>query len=268
MSDSRQNLPLFKAKIPHGYKAWVFPILGFAAWWGYFLFHASDPIVSASPADVAASFWRLHRSGQFWPAVISSLSRMAIGFAIGSSLGLVVGTALGMSRRIDKAIGPTFHAVKQVSLFAWIPLIAMWFGLGEPAKIVVLGYAAFFPVLLNTYEGIRGVSREHLEVARTLEFSLPQIILRVVLPSALPSLFTGINLGLIYAWLATLGAEYLLTSGRGLGTLLVEGREHSEMDQILVGILAVGLIGAILNGLSAKLEARLLRWRGGSTGNF
>jgi sulfonate transport system permease protein len=89
-----------------------------------------------------------------------------------------------------------------------------------------------------------------------------------VLPAALPSIFNGIHLALIYAWLATLGAEYLLTSGIGIGNLLTDGREHLWMDQVLLGIVIVGLVGFTLNWLAGTIEARLLRWRGTSTGQY
>ena len=103
--------------------------------------------------------------------------------------------------------------------------------------------------------------REFIEVARVYEFSTWQLLRRVVAPAAAPSIFTGIHLSLIYTWLATLGAEYLLASGKGIGNTLIDGREHFWMDLVLFGVVVIGLVGFILNWLLGTLEKRLLAWR-------
>lgn len=238
------------------------------AWWAAFRFGWTDSRLFVPPAKVWDTAARLWERGELQAALWGSLQRFVAGFAIGSLAGLAAGTALGLSRLLENLVGPTLHAVKQVSLLAWIPLISVWFGLGDMAKVAFLSLAAFFPVLLNTFEGIRSVPRELVEVARVFAFSRPQLVRRVVLRAALPSIFTGIYLGLLYAWLATLGAEYLLTSGVGLGNLLTDGREHFWMDQVLLGVVLVALVGFVLNGLAARLEARALRWREQATAHY
>jgi sulfonate transport system permease protein len=258
----------FGFRVPPRLRGWVIPVAGFLIWGIASRFQWPRESLFVSPQQVAASGIGLAETGQLLPAVGASLVRLALGFTLGSVLGLALGTLFGVSRTVERILGPTFHAVKQVSLFAWIPLIAMWFGLGESSKIAVLSYSAFFPMLLNTYEGVRSVPREHLEAARAFAFTRPQILIHVILPSALPSIFTGISLALIYAWVSTLGAEYLLTSSVGLGTLLVEGREHAQMDQVLFAVFMVGCVGQLLNFLSSRLESHFLRWRGVSTGRY
>ena len=186
---------------------------------------------------------------------------MGWGFVIGAAPGLAVGALLGWSRWAERLVGLSFHTLKQISLFAWIPMLSMWFGLGDAAKVAFVAMAAFFPVVLNTLEGLRSVPREYLEVARVYEFSVWQTLRRVVAPAAAPSLFTGIQLSLIYSWLATLGAEYLLASGKGIGNTLIDGREHFWMDLVLFGVVVVGLVGFALNALLGALEKRLLAWR-------
>ena len=254
--------------VPPALRGWILPALGFALWWTASRHHGNAGGNWVSPRQVLDSGLDLARNGHLWHALGSSLTRMATGFTIGSTLGLLAGALFGMSRSAERIFAPTFHAVKQVSLFAWIPLIAMWFGLGETAKIAVLSYSAFFPMLLNTYEGVRGVSREHLEAARVFAFTPRQILFHVILPSALPSIFTGVTLALIYAWVATLGAEYLLTSSVGIGTILVEGREHAAMAQVVFGVFVVGCVGAALNFLTGRLESRFLRWREATAGRY
>jgi sulfonate transport system permease protein len=255
-------------RVPRALRGWVLPALLLALWWlaaarGW----SSSPLL-VSPAQVWDRAVEQVASGKVFAALGASLWRDVAGFAIGAAAGLLFGAALGASRLFEKLVGPSFHTLKQVSLFAWIPLLSVWFGLGDTAKVAFLSLAAFFPVVLNTCEGIRGVPPELLEVARVLRMSRWQRWRRVVLPAASPSIFAGIHLGLIYAWLATLGAEYLLVAGKGIGNTMIDGREHFWMDLVLFGVIVVGAVGFALNWVAARLEARALAWRGRSVAQY
>ncbi len=254
--------------VPRPLRGWVIPVLLLAGWWAAVRFGWSTSPLLVAPSKVAATAVEQVASGQLWTALGASLGRNLAGFVLGASAGLLVGTLLGLSRLFEALVGPSFHTLKQISLFAWIPLISVWFGLGDLAKVVFLSLAAFFPMVLNTFEGIRSVPREHIEVARVFAFSRWQLLRRVVLPSAAPSILAGVHLSLIYAWLATLGAEYLLVSGKGIGNLLIDGREHFWMDLVLFGVVVVGLVGFVLNWLASRVERRLLAWRGTSVAGF
>jgi sulfonate transport system permease protein len=255
-------------RLPRAARGWVLPLFLLALWWAAFRFGWTQSPLLVPVAKVWDTAVEQARSGALFVALGASLWRDLAGFAIGAGAGLVFGTLLGLSRRFEQVAGPSFHTIKQISLFAWIPLISVWFGLGDAAKIVFLSLAAFFPVVLNTFEGIRAVPADLLEVARVLKFNGRQTLLRVVLPSASPSIFAGIHLGLIYAWLATLGAEYLLVSGKGIGNLMTDGRENFWMDQVVLGVIVVGLVGFSLNWIATRIEQRLLAWRGRSVGAF
>jgi sulfonate transport system permease protein len=257
-----------RAIVPRRLRGLVIPALLLVAWWAAVQFGWSTSPLLVAPQQVAATALAQIANGQLFVALAASLSRDLIGFAVGTTAGLLFGAALGTSRSFEKLAGPSFHTLKQISLFAWIPLLSVWFGLGNAAKVAFLSLAAFFPVVLNTCEGIRGVPRELLEVARVLRFGRWQTWRRVILPAASPSIFAGIHLGLIYAWLATLGAEYLLVSGQGIGNALIDGREHFRMDLVLFGVIVVGLVGFTLNWIAGRLEARALAWRGASVAQF
>lgn len=190
-----------------------------------------------------------------------SLFRNVAGFITGSVIGIAFATLLALSRPADALITPTFNSLKQISLLAWIPLISIWFGFGEQAKIVFVAIAAFIPVVLNTYEGMRNTPRDLVEVGQALKFTPRQRITRIFIPAALPSIATGVHLGLIYSWLATVGAEYFLAVGRGVGGLIIAGRERFDMALVMVGVIILGLVGFTLNRLAATAEAHLLRWR-------
>ncbi|ASW10622.1 ABC transporter permease [Rhizobium sp. 11515TR] len=190
-----------------------------------------------------------------------SLVRNIAGFLIGCVLGVAFASLLALSRIADRLIMPTFNGLKQISLLAWIPLISVWFGFGEQAKIVFVALAAFIPIVLNTYDGMREAPAELLEVARALRFNARQKALRIYIPAAMPSIATGVHLGLIYAWLATVGAEYFLAVGPGIGGLVIAGRERFDMALVMVGVFVLGFVGFTLNRLAYALEAYLLRWR-------
>jgi len=191
----------------------------------------------------------------------ASLLRDMIGFLLGTFAGLAVGTLLGLSRLADRLLMPSFNGLRQIAILAWIPLISMWFGVGEAAKVVFIMAAAFIPVVLNTHEGMRSASRQLVEVARTLTFTRWQVLTRLYLPSALPSIATGVHLALIYAWVASIGSEYFMAVGPGIGGLIIAGRERFEMDLVMLGILLLGLVGYLINRAASSFEARLLRWR-------
>jgi sulfonate transport system permease protein len=244
------------------WRGWVLPAAALLLWSLLAWFEVGNSALLVSPKKVVETAIAQIASGQLWSALSASLTRELSGFFIGSSLGLVVGGLLGFSRWFDRLIGPSFNTFKQISLFAWIPLISVWFGLGDVAKVVFLSLAALVPVVVNVCDGIRSTPRSLLEVARVFRFTRWQTVTQVVLPAAVPSIFTGIYLALIYSWLATIGAEYLLVSGRGIGNTLIEGSEHFQMDLVIFGMIVIGLVGWAMNALARRIERRLLRWTG------
>jgi sulfonate transport system permease protein len=238
------------------------PAILMVLWWAAFAFGWTQTKLFVPIETVFATGARLLLSAHLWEALGVSLLRELAGFVLGTVFGLFFGVLLGLSRWSRILIGPTLHTIKQISLFAWIPLIMVWFGLGETSKVVFIALSVFFPVLLNTFEGVGSVSKEIVEVSRVFVFSRWQLITRIVLPSAMPSIFTGIYLALIYSLMATLGAEYMLTSGVGIGNLITDARENFWMDQVIFGIAVIGAIGFTLSTIASYFEQRILRWRG------
>lgn len=244
------------------WRGFVLPLAAFALWWAVSAAHLVKSGLLVGPADVLHTAWAQATSGALTRALSASLAREACGFAIGATGGLLLGAALGLSRIAARMVGPSFDTFKQISLFAWIPLISVWFGLGDVAKVVFLSLAALLPVAAHTCDGIRAVPRAYVDVARALRYSRLQLVRYVILPAALPSIFTGLYLGLIYSWLATLGAEYLLVAGSGIGNTLIDGSEQFRMDLVLFGIIVVGVTGWALNAIARALERKVLARRG------
>ena len=237
------------------------PILLFIAWEVSSRTGLVDARFLPSLEDVVATAKRELIDNDLIGELGFSLMRNIAGFLIGCVLGVGFASVLALSRIADRLLMPTFNGLKQISLLAWIPLISVWFGFGEQAKIVFVALAAFIPIVLNTYDGMRQAPADLLEVARALKFNARQKALRVYIPAAMPSIATGVHLGLIYAWLATVGAEYFLAVGPGVGGLVIAGRERFDMALVMVGVLVLGFVGFTLNRIAYALEAYLLRWR-------
>jgi sulfonate transport system permease protein len=193
--------------------------------------------------------------------IASTLGRNLEGALIGSCAGLLLGAALGLSRRMDQAIGPSFHAFRNIAMFAWVPLLTAWFGLGEATRVLFIAIAAFKPMVMNTQEGIRSIPSQYLEVGRALCLSRRRAMLKIVLPAALPSILAGLQLAFIYSWLATIGVETLVSFTQGLGSVLHEGQQHFRMDVLYFGILLIGTLGFVFNSLVGMAARWLLRWR-------
>jgi sulfonate transport system permease protein len=150
--------------------------------------------------------------------------------------------------------------LRTVPFLAMAPLLIIWLGLDEAPKITLVGLAAFFPLYINTFAGIRNVDRKLIEVGRVYQLSGPEMLRRVIIPAALPAVFTGVRYGLGVAWLALVVAE-LMGATRGLGFMLVEGREFVRIDVIVGGIILFSLVGKVVDTFVRLLEARFLRWR-------
>jgi sulfonate transport system permease protein len=192
-----------------------------------------------------------------WPALVASLCRMMGGFTTGAGLGMAVGFAMGISLIGRRAIGPSFNVLRQITLFAWIPLLTAWFGNGESAKLVFIAMSAFFPMALNTFQGLRDVPAPYLDLAKALRLSRRSRMTQLLLPAALPAISTGVELALIGAWIGTVSAEYAMGFGRGIGIYLAEGREQFRMDIVIVGALMLALVGYAIN-LAFRLALRRL----------
>lgn len=242
--------------------ALVLPLALFGAWWFATNVGGVRVYQLAAPADVARELATLATNGLLWTNLVASLERVALGFACALLAAIVLGTAVGLSARIEAAIDPTLQALRAVPSLAWVPLLLLWLGIGETAKIVLIAIGAFFPVYVNLVAGIRGVDRKLIEVAGVLGMRGFELARRVVVPAASPSLLVGARIGLTQAWLFLVAAE-LLASTRGLGFMLTEGQQISRTDEILTAILLLALCGKLSEMAMRALERRLLHWRDG-----
>ena len=218
------------------------------------------PQILPAPSDVASALHDLAVSGDLARNTGISLLRVVEGFAAGAALGLVLGIAMGLSPTTEDVVKPLFTAFAQVPTLGWIPFLMLIVGIGEPLKVIVIAKAALVPVTLNTLAGIRGVPAMYKEVGALYRFSRWQMLTKVILPAAVPPIFTGFRYGLTHSWNALVAVE-LLASAEGLGYLLVWGRQMFWLDTMMAAMLIIGIVGFALDRVMASIEASLQRWR-------
>lgn len=212
------------------------------------------------PRLIFATMVDLLKEGELLKSLGISTLRVVTGFVLGAGAGLLFGAAMGISRTFEAFVAPLFDALRQIPVLAWIPLLILWVGIGEGFKVSFITLTAFYPMALNVCEGVRGVSRSYLEVGQVFEFSRVKQFATIILPAALPAIFTGLRLSLSIAWMAVVGAE-LVAASEGIGYLMFRARQQLQVDTVLVCILAVGLTGYAMSMVLDRIERYSLRWR-------
>jgi sulfonate transport system permease protein len=243
------------------YRGWAGFLLILAIWEILAIADRNSALAIASIQGTLRSGAELFRTGDLWLNYEASLGRVVSGVATGGGIGFAVGALLATSRWADRLIGPVITALRQVPMFGWVPLIGLWFGMGEPAKTVLISLSAFYPMALNTHEGLRGVPASYREVATVFRLNRWQALRRVLVPCALPSIMTGLKQALSFAWIAVVGAEMFMSAAPGIGAMLVTARVQLRMDVLFLGMAVIGGTGYAMNHGMTLLERRLLRWR-------
>lgn len=213
-----------------------------------------------APSLVIETFQDYWASGELWQHCSYSLWRIAAGFSVGASLGLILGIAMGLSPVVEDIVSPFFLAFAQVPAIGWVPLLMLVAGIGETLKILVIAKAALVPVAVNTQRGLHNVPKSYLEVGRVLTFDLKPMLRHIILPAAVPDIFSGIRYGLTNAWLALVAVE-LIASAEGLGYLTVWGRQLFQLDVVIMAMIVIGTIGFLLDRGLQLIESHLLSWR-------
>lgn len=220
----------------------------------------------AAPTTVVGTAVDLIRDGTLPHAISISLQRAAIGFVIGALLGVGLALLAGLSLFGEQLIDPPVQMLRTLPFYGLIPLLILWFGIGELPKIVLVAFGVAVPLYLNTFAGIRGVDPKLAELARVQRLSRWGLIRHIVLPGALPQALVGLRQSLGVAWLALIVAEQV-NADAGLGFLINDAREFLRTDVIVVGLLVYSLLGLITDAAVRLIERRALAWRRGFLGN-
>jgi sulfonate transport system permease protein len=226
----------------------------------------TSPQNMPAPSLILVSLWKLIVTGQLGPNLLVSLIRVAVGLAAGLTVGTVLGLAAGLSRMGEDFIDPTVQMARTLPHLALLPLMILWFGIGEMPKIVIIALGASFPIYLNLFAAIRGADRKLLEAAGMLGLSSREVIWHVVLPAALPGFLVGLRQALGIAWISLVVAEQINATS-GIGYLVMNAQEFLQTDVIFDGLLVYAVLGLATDRLVRSLERRLLAWRPVLLGN-
>jgi sulfonate transport system permease protein len=218
-----------------------------------------SPQVLPAPSKVVRTAFKLVASGSLLNDLGISLLRAAAGFAIGGTVGFALGTLVGFSRIAEAAIDRSVQMIRAIPFLAALPLVIVWLGVGEAEKIFLVALGVTFPIYINTTLGIRQVDPKLVELGRVQGLGTLELIRRIVLPGALPSILTGVRYALATAWLALVVAE-TIGAQSGIGFLAMDAREFLRTDVIVLTIVIYALIGVAADGIARTLERRLLAW--------
>lgn len=240
--------------------ALLFPAFLLVVWHVAALHQWLPELILPPPASVWQAAADALANGDLWYHISVSAGRVAFGFLVGATAGLVLGFSMGLWPTLDDYVRPLFTAIAQVPTLGWIPLMMLFLGIGEALKIVIIAKAAFIPVVMNTSAAIRGVPAAYFEVAEVFRFSRLQRLRLIILPAAVPPIFAGIRYGLTKSWTALVAVE-LLASSEGLGFQLVWSRQMFWLDLMIFAMIVIGVVGFVMDYILARIETRLQRWR-------
>jgi sulfonate transport system permease protein len=217
------------------------------------------PQILPAPSIVTATLVDLIRTGEIATNLAISLQRILQGFALGATAGLSLGVLLGTSQRARDYLEPITRALFSIPTLGWLPILILIFGIEETLKVLLISKAVLVPIVLNTSQGIRNIDATYLEVAEVLRLRRTTRFWKLTLPAALPTIFTGVRLGISHAFIALIVVE-MLAGTEGVGYMMVWGRTLFQTDIVIAGMIVVGALGYLLDTGLRAIERRLARW--------
>lgn len=223
------------------------------SWWNSYIIPA--------PEKVLATTFRLIKNGELLRHLFISVLRIFSGFLTALIIGIPSAVIFGIFPKAYDYFKTILEFLRHTPPLALIPMIILWFGIGEVSKIVVIILASFFPIFLNTVKGIQSCDKKLIEVGQVFNFTKYEIFKKIIFPSAVPDILTGIKLGIGYSWRAIIGAEMIAASS-GIGYLILDGQQMSRSDIIIVGIFSIGIFGSATDYLCSKFVEKCIKKRG------
>jgi NitT/TauT family transport system permease protein len=214
----------------------------------------------SDPLAIARAVWLLAKSGELWAHLAASLQRLAIGWAVGTVAGLALGLVVGLftlARSPGMAVVSALFPIPKIAL---VPLFIIWFGIGEGSKVVTLAFGVFFPTVISTLSGIDGVPRALIRMGQAFNLSRRSIVLKIVLPGAMPAILSGFRITTSTAIILLVAAE-MIGAEKGIGAFVLQAGNLYDIDNLLAGIVLLSLIGLTTSWVIGLLERALLAWR-------
>lgn len=227
---------------------YIYAFLGIVVVWQMVVvFSGAHVAILPPPLLAAETFVQLIASGELFHHISASLGRVITAWLIGTVIAVPLGLAMGRSRAFERIVDPVVELFRPISPLAWIPLAILWFGIGEAGKIFIIFIATFFPIVLNTVAGVKGVDPVLIRAGQVLGCDDDATLFRkVILPAALPSIIVGFRISFGTGWAAIIAAE-LVAAQSGLGYMIADGMEILRSDMVLVGMVVIGVLGVLID---------------------
>ncbi len=218
-----------------------------------------DPRLVAPPSVVLVELWHLTASGELGAALFVSMRRVLAGFAIASIFGVAIGALMARNRLIETVLDPLIELFRPISPLALFPLFILWFGIGEESKIFIIAFSCMFPIILNTYAGVRNIDANLFRASRSLGASHLEIMRTVVLPGSMPQIFTGLRIGWGIALIVIIAAE-MIGAVRGIGYMVLDAQQTFRIPRVFASIVIIGALGFLTDLGFRWLRKRMLPW--------
>lgn len=212
-----------------------------------------------APSGIVSVTLEYIRNGELLDGILISFIRVLEGFLTALIAAFVLGIAVSLFRKIEILTDLVIQILRPIPPIAWIPLAILWFGIGEESKIFIIFMGAFFPIFVNIVDGVKSLDTRYFELAKVYEVSKKDLIFRIVLPGALPSIMTGIRLGIGNAWVCVVAAE-MIGATQGIGYMLSNGRSLSRPDIVILGMLIVGIVGKLMDDVILAIRDKVITW--------
>jgi sulfonate transport system permease protein len=238
---------------------WIIPVTLIGLWQLLSTLGILSSRVLPNPLDIFTAAAELIKSGQLMSDVWISTKRAFIGFVVGGGIGFILGLVNGLSREAESLLDSSIQMIRNIPHLALIPIVILWFGIEEEAKLFLVALGTFFPIYLNTFHGIRSVDKSLIEMAHVYELKGISLFWHVIFPASLPSILVGVRYALGITWVTLIVAE-TIAADSGIGYMAMNAREFMQLDVVVLSILLYALLGK-LSDVAAKLaERRFLKW--------
>lgn len=241
------------------FRPWIIPIIGVIVWEVIARLEIISPGLFPSPLTILATGWDMLINGELLSHIGVSLVRALVGMLIGGTIGFVLGIINGLSKKAYLYFDTTIQMIRNIPHLALLPLVIVWIGIGEEAKIFLVVLGVLFPVYVNTFHGIKNVDPNLVEMGRMYNLKGWSLFKHVLFPGALPSIFVGLRYALGVMWLTLIIAETIPTT-KGLGYLATNAREFMQTDVIILSIIIYALLGKLADLIAQIGEKRALKW--------
>ncbi|WP_017729255.1 ABC transporter permease subunit [Halalkalibacterium ligniniphilum] len=238
---------------------WALPILLIITWQLFSMLGLLSNRFLPAPSDISIAFVNLLSNGELFEHILISTQRAFLGLLIGGVIGLLFGILNGVSKLSEILFDSSLQMIRNIPHLSLIPLVILWFGIGEEGKIFLIALGVLFPIYLNTYHGIRSVDPELIEMGKSYQLNRIQLFFHVILPGALSSILVGLRFGLGIMWVTLIVAETISASS-GIGFLAMDAREFMRLDVVVLSIILYALLGKLSDWMAKVLEYRFLRW--------